>query len=169
MISRPKKTASRLRFWPMAIAAGANTFLLVVGTALGSGLFTGQYEPENWTLSVLGAPVSPASGPTDEVTFSYNANGLIWSQWRDYWFHNTADQTSAIEFDWQFSSCHSWFQSQARAYAWADDPIGRTYTRLVFAGVGVFNGGETASINVTSGHSFGFLVQGFHDKFAKSR
>ena len=102
----------------MAIAAGAFMFLLVVGTALGSGLFTGQYEPENWTLSVPGAPVSPASGPTDEVTFSYNAAGLIRNQWRDYWFHNTADQTSAIEFDWQFSSCHSWFHSQARAYAW---------------------------------------------------
>jgi len=104
--------------------------------------------------------VEPTSGPTKVLTFKYNYDnsGFDWYTWN---FTNTAGSTETYNFDWDYSMFHSWYQTKARLYVFADGPSGRTqYTLHDGHGYTQVNG--STSIQVYQGYTWGFIVQGNH-------
>lgn len=132
--------------------------------------FTSAYAMQNWRSSGISGgttSISPASGGASTATFAYDVNlgnpgGGV--SFREAAFFATAADSGTTGFNWQYDFFHAWFDVSGRFTAFADGPSGRTSTNLVnlsacnSCGPQTFSG--TASLALTSGYDFGFIVGG---------
>jgi hypothetical protein len=105
---------------------------------------------------------------TNTVQFHYDNN--TWGNFSGEWTYTTntlATKTETINFNYDYSGLHSWYMATARARAFADGPSGRVYYELYndpnasLSGNG-FSTTGTASIHVTTGYNYGFVLDGSH-------
>lgn len=95
--------------------------------------FVGPYEPQNWQSAGPGTKtITPASGPTPDITFHYEINygggGAPLTTWT---FSNSAAESGMVTFNWNYSGFHAFFQTQAFLRVFADGPSGTTTIDLV--------------------------------------
>lgn len=124
--------------------------------------FTGDYELQNWSNETLpngGTEISPASGPADQATFSYDLElidgGFSREQTVDFLTTAFADGTAT--FDYTFTGSSRFF----RAGALFDAVTAGTATSVVdesTSGGFTFTGTET--IDTLQGEEFGFRIGG---------
>ncbi|MFB6131174.1 MAG: PKD domain-containing protein [Salinigranum sp.] len=116
-------------------------------------------DASDWTSA--GPAAHGVSDTTDGgVELSWNNDGAL--NGASWTFTTTATATGSQKFDWVFSGCHSWYRSDAKAYAFADGPDGTTTTLLSDRGSCQFSDSGTATIDVTRGYAFGIVVTGYH-------
>ena len=131
--------------------------------------FRGAYGPENWSSVVLSGPlnvaIDPAAGPSSSLEFSYEAPKPYNYTYRKAAFSAVATRTGTIVFDWDYYSCHSYWEKYADLWVYADGPSGVTEQHLVAFYVHddwrcsrIFTG--CASLDVTEGYEFGVKVGG---------
>ena len=135
--------------------------------------FRGAYGPENWSstalTSQLNVGISPATGPSPFIAFSY---GAVWPtpysyHYRKACFSNVATRTGTILFDWEYDCFHSYWRKYADLWVYADGPSGVAEQHLVdfyhpddWTCHRLFTG--SASLDVTEGYEFGVIVGGEH-------
>jgi len=140
--------------------------------------FRGAYGPENWSstalTSQLNVGISPATGPSPFIAFSYEA---LWPtpysyHFRKACFSTVATKTGTIAFDWEYDFCHSYWEKYADFWVYADGPSGVTEQHLVdfyihddWRFCRTFTG--SASLDVTEGYEFGLIVRGKHYDYAR--
>jgi hypothetical protein len=152
------------------IALGGRILLIALIVLVMSALadFSGPYECQNWSSTVLSGPltveINPTMGPSPSIEFSYEAPKPYYYTYRKSAFKTVAAYTSTIEFDWEYYFHHSWFQVYADLWVYADGPSGRTEQHLVDFYQGGYTGPKTfegsASLDVTEGYEFGLEVGG---------
>jgi hypothetical protein len=132
--------------------------------------FTGAYQLQNWIASAGngGTPlITPASGPSGCPAFSYSINlgnpagGVPARNWT---FQTVAPANGNVSFNWHYSGFHAFFQVTALLQVFAGANTVTLYSAgpqncctTPSAGFDVFG---TATIPVTAGLPFGFIVGG---------
>ena len=152
-----------------SLAAVALVFGGVVNTNALAG-FTGPYEMQNWSSSVIPGgttSITPSSGPATSAEFGYTVNlgspggGVTY---RTATFSATAAGTGYLTFDWTYDFYHAWFMVEADFYVFAESSSGTTliheidFYNAMYTGPQTFSGSST--IWVEEGYDFGFIVGG---------
>ena len=140
----------------------------------GSTGFTGPYSLSNFSASGSNGgntSITPTGPPSTSAAFAYNINlgnpgpGVPLSKWT---FQATAATTGKLSFNYHYTGNHSYFQITAFLQAFAGAAGGTTTITPYSAGPayggtspsGGFDVSGAATINITQGYPFGFIVGG---------
>jgi hypothetical protein len=134
-----------------------------VGAAFACSATAVSAAVPNWSAGGFGW-LQVTTAPNGTSTFSYDAfndsaqfDGLWWT------FLTTAPVTGQLTYTYNFTGCHSWYQSDAQLYATVDRNGGRVSTqRLVATGGCSFGASGTATFDVQAGDVYGFWIWGRH-------
>lgn len=143
------------------VSCGALLFgLTFIDTANAAG-FTGSYSQDNWSNSGIRGGSSNLNLVDDTGNFDYSVNlGRGGVSRRTVRFLTTAADTGTVNFDWDYSGFHAFFQAFAEFEVIRNgdvvlDLVNRRRVR------GNFNfSGVDESFSVNQGDSFGFRIGG---------
>ncbi|GIP40115.1 hypothetical protein J31TS4_33950 [Paenibacillus sp. J31TS4] len=117
------------------------------------------FGDQAWLAAGPGNP-SVTKIDSNTIQFNYDTRESFSGEWT-YATNTLATKTETITFDYEYSGLHSWFDARAHARAFADGPDGRVYYELWDSVVyDQFQHSGTASINVTAGYNYGFILDG---------
>jgi len=151
----------------VVVALGAVTPLMgVVGTAAADHE-AAVFDASGYTSSGDGSHSVSNSG--HGVDFTYDLGDQLPDEDPETWtFEKTAGETKTLEFDWSWSGCHSFYQTDGDAYVYAKDSNGKTEKKLVDTDGCTFSESGTDTIDITDGYTFGIKITGYHYDSKKS-
>lgn len=120
-----------------------------------------SFASQDWTASGPGtSSVTYPENDPNSVVFNYDGTPSMGGQWR-YTNSAKANKSETIDFNYDYSGNHSWYDANAYAEAFVDGPNGQTIVPLWSGGTyGQFDHTGSSSIQVNQGYSYGFIVGG---------
>ena len=135
---------------------------LVSPDELDDGGVSGTIPLTGLLWSSSGPGVTSASFPTEGlIQFAYDNTPSSYN-WETWTFSATAAKAGSVAFDWDYYRHHSWYNSYARAKAYADGRSGRTGVTLYDGSGGVRTDTGSATLELYEGYAVGFQVKGMH-------
>ena len=152
------------RFSMFAVSAA-----LAAGLALGATALAGNGGGHaGWSVSGPGT-TSVEKGDKGSRVLKYHYDVPSFESQQTFEMAKESESTGSLGLEWSIDGFHGWFQDWVEIQAFADGPGGRTVQTLVATPHAEFVPGETdgpfhfagtATVSVTAGYDFGFIVKG---------
>lgn len=141
---------------------------LIIGIFVVVGLFfvisvTHAQLPNSTTWTSAGSGNSTVVESTYGVGFSYDYPYTNSYEERNWEFSAIATDTGVLNYNWDYTGMHAWFQARAKVTAFVENDGVRSTTVLYNNDVyGNFDMSGTSSLQLTAGDTYGFTITGYN-------